>query len=70
MLLLELVDLMINLVQRTNLIQRKTHNTTLLCNGLENALTNPPYSVRYKLESTSLIKLLSGLDQSDITFID
>ena len=44
-LLLELVDLVVDLVERTYLIERKAHDTALLCDSLKDALANPPYGV-------------------------
>ena len=68
--LLELVDFLINLAECTTLIKRQAHNTALLGNGLQNALTNPPYGIRNELKTTCLIKLLSCLNQSYITLVD
>ncbi len=45
MLLLKLVDLVVDLVERTYLIERQTNDTALLCDCLKDALTNPPYCV-------------------------
>ena len=70
MFLLELIDFMTNLIQRTYLIQRQTNDTALLSNSLKNALTNPPNSVRDKLKTTCLIKLLSGFNQTNISFVN
>ena len=61
---------MIDFVKRSNLIERQSHNTALLGDGLKNALTNPPYSVRDEFESTGFVKLLSGLYQSDVALIN
>ena len=69
-LLLELVDFVINLAQRAHLIQRQTHNAALLGNGLQDALANPPNSVRNEFETTSLVKFLCGFNQSNVTLID
>ena len=60
-LLLELVDFMINLTQRTYLIERQTNNTALLSDSLQNALTNPPYSIGNEFEASSLVELLRGV---------
>ena len=69
-LLLKLIDFMVNLIERTYLIERQTHNSALLGNGLQNALANPPYGIGNKLESTSFIKFLCSLYQSDISFVN
>ena len=68
--LFELVYLMADLIQRTYLIKRQTNDTALLCDSLKDALTDPPYSVRDELKTTSLIKLLSSFYQSDVTFVN
>ena len=61
-LLLKLVDFVVNLIQRTYLVQRQTDNTALLSNSLEDALTNPPYGIRDKLKTSCLVKFLGCLD--------
>ena len=68
--LLELIDFLINLAQSATLVQGQAHNTALLGNGLQNALTNPPYGIRDELKSACLVKLLSCLNQSYITLVD
>ena len=68
--LFELVDFMINLTQRTNLVEWQTNNTALLGNSLQNALTNPPYSIGNEFEASSLIELLCGLNQANVTLIN
>ena len=68
--LLEAVDLLIDLAQGTTLVQRQAHDATLLGNSLKDALTNPPYGIGDEFETTSLIKFLSSLYQSDVTFVD
>ena len=68
--LLELIDLLVNLAECTTLIERQAYDTALLGNGLQNALTNPPYGIRDELKSACLVKLLSCLNQSYITLID
>ena len=44
-LLLKLVYLVVDLVQRTNLVERQAHDATLLSNSLKDALADPPYGV-------------------------
>ena len=68
--LLKTVDLLINLAQGSTLVQRQTHDAALLCDSLKDALANPPYGIGDKFETTSLIKFLSSLYQSDVTFVD
>jgi len=68
--LLETVDLLIDLAQGTTLVQRQAHDTALLRDGLQDALANPPYGIGDEFETTSLIKFLSSLYQSDISLID
>ena len=69
-LLLKLVDLVVDLVERTNLVERKAHNAALLGDSLKDALANPPYCVRDKLESSCLIKLLCSLDKTNVTLVN
>ena len=61
---------MTNLVKATNLIQRQTYDTALLSNSLQNALANPPYSIRDKFETACFIKFLCGFDEADVTLVD
>ena len=68
--LLKTVDLLINLAQGSTLVQRQTHDAALLCDSLKDALANPPYGIGDKFETTSLIKFLSSLYQSDVTFVN
>ena len=70
MLLLELVDLVANLIQRSNLIQGQAHDTALLGNSLEDGLANPPHGIGDELETACLIKLLGSLDEADVTLVD
>ena len=60
--LLELVDLPIDLIDGTDLIERQSDDTALLGNGLQNALTDPPYGIGDEFESPCLIKTLCGLE--------
>ena len=69
-LLFELADFCLDLTQSSNLVEGKANNTALLSDSLQNALTNPPYCVGDKLKTTSLIKLLCSLHQTDITLIN
>ena len=68
--LLETVNLVVDLVQATYLVERQTNDTTLLSNSLEDALTDPPYGVGDEFKTTCFIKFLCGLDQADVTLIN
>ena len=68
--LLKTIDLLINFAQGTALVQRQAHDTALLGNGLKDTLAYPPYGIGDEFETTSLIKFLSSLYQSDVTFVD
>ena len=68
--LLETVDLLINLTQGTALVQRQAHDTALLGDGLQDALTDPPYGIGDEFETARLIKFLSSLYQSDVSLVD
>ena len=41
---------LVDLVDRTNLVERKAHDAALLCQGLEDALTNPPTAYEMNLK--------------------
>ena len=69
-LLLKLTDFCTNLTQCTYLVQRQANNTALLGNSLENALANPPHSIRYELEAAGLVKLLGCLNKTNVTLIN
>jgi hypothetical protein len=69
-LLLKLVDLVIDFVERTNLIQRQANNTALLSNSLKYRLTNPPYGIGDEFETAGLIKLLGSLDKADVSLVN
>ena len=60
----------LNLVADGNLALRPAYNTAIFGYRLKNALTNPPDSVRDKLESACLIKLVGCSDKAKITFIN
>ena len=69
-LLLEFVDFVINLAQRTYLVQRQSDDTALLGNGLQDGLANPPYGIADELETACLVEFLCGLDQADVTLVN
>ena len=60
----------VDLVDGTNLVQRKSNDSALLCKRLKNGLTDPPYRIRDELESTRLVKTLGCLDQAKVAFVD
>ena len=68
--LLETVDLLINLAQCSALIQRQTHNTTLLGDGLQDALANPPNGIGDEFKSARFVEFLSSFYQSDVTLVN
>ena len=57
-------------VGKAYLVQGKPNDPGLLGQRLQNALTNPPYSIGNEFETPGFIKTLCGLDQSQIAFID
>ena len=69
-LLLELREGFVDLVKGTDLVQRKTDDTALLGQGLENGLTDPPNRVGNEFKAAGLIELLGGLDQAEVAFVD
>ena len=68
--LLKALEGLVDLVERSYLVEGQTHNTALLSQSLQDRLTNPPYGVRDKLKSAGLVELLGGLDQSQVAFVD
>ena len=69
-LLLELREGLGDLVQRTDLVEGKAYDTSLLSQSLEDRLTDPPYCVGDELEASGLIELLSSLDQAQVALVD
>ena len=70
MLLLKLVQLTVDLVDASHLVEGESHDAALFCYCLEDALSNPPYGIGYELESTCLVKLFCGFDQSEVSLVD
>ena len=64
------ITFLINFIQGTNLIKRKSDYSTLLSNCLQNTLSNPPNCIRNKLKTTGFIKSFCSFNQSDITLIN
>ena len=60
----------VDFIQRAYLIEGETDNSRLFGQSLQDRLTNPPYSVRDKLEATGFVEFLSGFDETQITFVD
>ena len=69
-LLFELVDFMINFIQRPHLVKREPDYAALFGNGLQNTLPNPPDGIADKLKSSRFIKLLCGLNQTNVTLVN
>ena len=56
-------------IKDTHLIEREPDKTSLLRQGLEDLLTNPPDGIRYKLEPAGGVKLKSSLHQANVPLI-
>jgi len=69
-LLLELREGLGDLVQRTDLVEGKAYDTSLLSQSLEDRLTDPPYCVGDELESAGLVEFLGGFDQPQVALVD
>ena len=69
-LLLELVNFVVYLVERSYLIERQPHDAALLGNGLEDALANPPHGIGDELEASRLVELLGSLNQTYVAFVN
>ena len=69
-LLLEACERLVDLVQRTHLVERQTHDARLLGQSLENRLTNPPHGIGDELETARFVELLGGLDQPEVAFVN
>ena len=69
-LLLEAGESLVDLVERTDLIQRQTHDTRLLGQSLQDRLAGPPHGIRYEFESSRLVELLGRLDKTEIALVD
>ena len=68
--LFKLAERLVDFVERANFVQRQSHNTALLGQGLEDALTNPPNGIRNELETTGFVKTLCGFDKAQVAFVD
>ena len=42
----------------------------MLCERLQDGLTDPPYGVGDELKASGLIELLGGLDQPEVALVD
>ena len=60
----------IGLIISANLILWKAHQSSLLGQGLQYRLTDPPYSIRNKFKALGFIKALCGFDKSQVALID
>jgi len=52
----------LNTIGEANLIEGKTNDPGLFGERLQNALTDPPYSIRNELKSSRFIKTLGSFD--------
>ena len=66
----ELCARLADLRNRTNSVQRQSHNTALFGQRLQDRLTDPPNGVRDELETTRFIETLCRLDQAVVSFVD
>ena len=69
-LLLELREGFVDLVERSYLVERQTHDTALLGQCLQDRLTDPPHGIGDELEAAGLVELLGGLDQAEVALVD
>ena len=51
-------------------VDRNTNGTSLVCNGTGDSLTNPPSRISRELESLGIVKLINGLHQAHVSFLD
>src|SRR5690554_961344 len=68
--LLEVNSSFFNLIDIANFVQRKSNNTRLLCNRLQNGLANPPYCIGNKFKTTGFIKAFCCFYKTHITFVN
>ena len=68
--LLEAGESLVDLVERTHLVERQTHNARLLGQRLEDRLTDPPHRIGDELETAGFVELLGRLDQAEVAFVD
>ena len=69
-LLLKLAEHAADPVDGTCLVERYAHDTALFGNGLQNALTNPPYGIADEFEAACLVELLGSPDESQVSLVD
>ena len=69
-LLLEAGEGLVDLVERSDLVERQTHDTRLLGQRLEDRLADPPHGIGDELETARLVELLGGLDQAEVALVD
>ena len=62
--LLKLLDGLLDLSLGTYLIERKTYNTRLLGQCLQDGLADPPHSIRDELKTAGFVELLSSFDKA------
>ena len=68
--LFKLGQYLIYFVYRSHLVKWHSYQSALFRQGLQYALSYPPYSIWDKFEATCLVKLLGGSYQSHITLVD
>ena len=69
-LLFKLAKYLVDFVYRPNLVQWQANNAALLGNGLQDALPNPPYSIRNELETAGLVEFFGSFYQAHIALVD
>ena len=55
---------------QAHLVERHAHNATLLADGLQDALPNPPHGVGDEFETARFVKFLSRFHQADVALVD
>ena len=70
MLLLEPGERLVDLIERSHLVQRQADDAALFGQRLQDRLADPPYGIRNKFEAARFVELLGGLDQSQIPLVD
>ena len=69
-LLLEPGERLVDLIERSHLVQRQADDAALFGQRLQDRLADPPYGIRNKFEAARFVELLGGLDQSQIPLVD
>ena len=69
-LLLELGKGLVDLIERSDLVERQAHDAALLGKCLEDALADPPHGVGDEFEAAGLVEFFCCLDQAEVSFVD